>query len=74
MHAKVKAYVQGLRWAGIKELLFELSTAYHVDLKILDEDKGLLRTTIFYQIEGEEQDVRKFREELRKAMEEYNKE
>lgn len=73
MNAKVKGYVQGLRWSGINEFLFDVSGVYHVDLTILKEDKGILRTTIYYQVEGEEQAVQRFRAALRKTMEEYNK-
>ncbi len=72
-HARVRGYAQALRWAGLKELLFHTALRYGADVTILHESTGLLRTTIFYQFEGEEQAVRKCCEHLRIVVNAYNK-
>jgi hypothetical protein len=69
---KVKSYIQGPRWSGIKEFVFEGATAYGLTYKTLEEDKGLLKTTIYYEVEGDEASIMLFMEELQRSIKNHN--
>ena len=69
---KTKSYMQGPRWAGIKEFLFELSLKCKLGFTILEEDKGWFRTTIYYELSGKEIDIREFFKLLKLAERNYN--
>lgn len=72
-YGSLKSYVQGPKWAGAKELLFALSIRYHVELTILDHDKGWIRETIYFKIDGFESDINTFMAHLNASLEEYNR-
>lgn len=53
---KYKGYIEGPRWAGIADGLKK--AAYGLGLDISTEtEKGFLRETVYYTIEGEENKV-----------------
>jgi hypothetical protein len=52
--ATFKTYIAGPRWAGLKKFLYDLATMTNVELTILDQDKGWVRETVYFKIDGEE--------------------
>ena len=70
--ATVKSYLSALKWAGAKEFLFDLAVSNHLQFKVLDHDKGLLRETIYYEVEGKESDLKRFKQRHDKALAEHD--
>ena len=68
---KWKSYISGLKWTGLKPLLFEISCKTKVNFKIIDRDRGFLRETIYFEIEGSEENIRKFNDYLKWSIKEY---
>jgi hypothetical protein len=71
--AKVKSYVEGPKWAGLKQVLFQLAIYYNLDLVIIDHDKGWIGETIYFSVEGESENIKGMNRALKKSIEEYNK-
>jgi len=69
---KWNSYIEGLKWAGLKQVLYDIAETSSVSLNITSEDKGLVRTFIEYSIEGEEKNINKFKRILAASIEEYN--
>lgn len=67
-----KGYVQGSKWSGIKEFLFELASAAKLPIKFLEEDKGWFRTTIWYEVEGDEENINWFGNKITTTIEAHN--
>lgn len=59
-----KSYVRGPRWAGIKEFLFELASIAQVYIRFLEEDQGWLHVTVWYEIEGQKENLDWFKSNL----------
>lgn len=47
-----KDYVSAPRWINIVSVLRRAALNWDVDFQVTAEDKGLLRTTIFFTVEG----------------------
>ena len=69
---KYKSYIQGLKWAGIKTLLYELAWDNQLDISILEHDKGWFRETIYYGLNGEDENIKCFNRQLKLVVEKYN--
>lgn len=70
---KSKGYITALKWSRHKQLLFIIANYNNLDFKIIEEDKGWLMSTIYYQVEGEPEDIKDFNRSVQKAIKEYNK-
>ena len=70
---RIRSCLRGLRWAGIKEFLFELAITNDLEFKVLDRDKGWLRETVYFQADGKESDLRRFKDQFEKSVAAYNK-
>ena len=70
---KIKTYVGGPKWAGLKDLLYELSTIYNLDLVIESHDKGWFRETIYFSLEGDAENVKAMGKHMERSLTEYNK-
>ncbi len=70
--ARIRSYVQGPRWAGFKEMLYRLAGLCQVRYATLEEDKGLLVTTIYYEVTGPTPNCQAFRSRLRATINEWN--
>jgi hypothetical protein len=55
-----RGYIAGLKWSGIMEFLFELSNSLKLELKVLQDDKGVVRRTIYFEISGEDEAINEF--------------
>ncbi len=70
MKTSVKSYVSGPRWVGLGRFLRE--AAMHCDLEIqIEREHGLIRETLFFKVEGEQENIEKMDEILQRAKEEY---
>lgn len=64
--------IEGPRWAGISGFIKD--TAFLFGLKLnIDVDKGWLRETVRFEVEGGENAVAKFKTTLYDAMADYQK-
>lgn len=57
---KYKGYISGMRWLRLKEILFEGAIVYNLNINFISEDKGIFRTTIYYEIYGDEKNIKHF--------------
>ncbi len=64
--------MSGLKIAGIEEFLFELAQLCNLGYKTIKEKKGILRETIFFEIEGEVENLNRFNVCVKKVVEERN--
>lgn len=69
----LKSSMEAPRWAGLKQLLYDMEIRHHCDLTILDHDKGLLRELIRYKFAGKESNLMNLKRDLERSFEEYNK-
>lgn len=67
-----KGYIRGFRWSGIMEFLFENASANTVILEILNDDKGLIERTVYFQVNGTEKRVDAFVSLAKHAVRKYN--
>jgi hypothetical protein len=64
--------ITGPRWAGASTFIKDAAFGYGLKLTI-DIEKGWLRETIRFEVEGEDGRVEKFKRDLRSAMEDYQR-
>lgn len=69
MKTKRGMYLSGTRFNGIKEFIFEVARRCNISYKITDADKGFIRETVFFEIEGESSNIEKAVRELSGACE-----
>ena len=69
MKTKRGMYLSGTRFNGIKEFIFEVARRCNISYKITDSDKGFIRETVFFEIEGESSNIEKAVREFRRACE-----
>lgn len=50
---KYRGYLSGLKWIGITPFLWSVANKTKIDLKITDREKGLLRETVYFELEGD---------------------
>lgn len=65
-------YVEGPKWAGLKQFLYSLGSYCNVDITIVSEDKGWLTTAIYYKGRGTWENLKKFSQMLKISMDQYN--
>jgi len=68
----LRSYIQGPRWAGLREFLFQASVATEVRLTVTEHSKGLLRETIYFTAEGHKPALQRFIDGIRSSVQEYN--
>jgi hypothetical protein len=64
--------VTGPRWAGASTFIKDAAFGYGLKLTI-EIDKGWLRETIRFEVEGDDSKVDKFKRDLHEAMEDYQR-
>lgn len=69
---KIKTYMSGLKIIGIEEFLFEVAQVCNLEYETIKEKRGILRETIFFEIEGEIENLNRFNEIVKKVVEERN--
>lgn len=68
----IKSHITAPRWAGMKEALFEGANSFGLEYQTLEEDKGFLRTTIYFKITGSKDMVQAFFKQLAIVVNEHN--
>ena len=66
------AYISGPRWAGVVPWLYALSYKLEVKLTIDHQDKGWIRETVAFTINGTEKNVKTFRAAYNATARAYN--
>ena len=67
---KFKAWIEAPKFAGVPSFL--KTTAWQLDIEIkVDVDSGWWFETVRFEVNGEENKVRKFQRILKQAIEEY---
>ena len=69
---KYRSYIKAPRWAGIQEYLLTAPLHFNLESKIIAETKRLLTTTIVYELEGEQDDITRFKKQMFHDVEKYN--
>ena len=71
---KVVSWLQGPRWAGGKDFLIQSAMRHGINLEILEENKGLIRTTIYYKAWSSDKDrLESWNKMIIQSVKEYNK-
>lgn len=71
---KHQGRASALRCSGLGEFLVRTAWTCCVSYRIVAEIKGLLHTTIYFEVEGAEEDVQKYVRRIRRMFEFYNRE
>lgn len=70
---KIKSWMSGLKCVNITRFLRSVAWELGIDIKILERDRGLLRETVYFQLEGEKIQLSEFGRIVKKTVEERNK-
>lgn len=70
--AILKSYVECLRFAQFGNWLEEYCWTHHIEILDLHSRKGLLRETVFYKLDADEDILSQFQKNLNFIMNEYN--
>jgi hypothetical protein len=65
------SYAEGPRWAGLKTAIYDIAITCGLAAEI-NEDKGLIRTTVYFTVRGPQEAIRRFRALLAHAINDYN--
>ncbi len=57
---QIRNYIAGLRWAGLREDLYNVAVKCRLELEVTDYTHGWLRETIFFTVRGSESNLRSF--------------
>jgi len=68
-----KSYISGLKWWGLKKALFQAANYFDLIIRFTDIDKGWIRETIFFEVEGDKENIEQFEKALQKEIDEFNK-
>jgi hypothetical protein len=68
-----KYVVEGPRWMGVKQFIKNESFILDLSLTQFEVDTGWIRETVRFEVTGEENNVKEFRELFVKALNDYNK-
>lgn len=67
-----RSHVEGPRFANFRRLLFAIAQLYGVDIEIEDQQKGIIRETIFFKYSGEQDKVELCQKQFVKSVNDYN--
>lgn len=70
--AEYQSYMEAPRWAGFKQYLWDLSSAFKLKLTIIDHDKGWIRETIYWKWSGEKKNITNALNQLRFDVRSWN--
>lgn len=70
---KYTSYISAPRWSNVKRGLYALAHEFCLDFNITDHDKGWIRETIYFEVEGEEKDVEEFEKYLNTIVKQHNR-
>lgn len=69
--AELTSWMEGPRWARISDFLLKSALNLGLSLTITRENKGLIRTTVYFTVSGDADRLQRFANELRAAVREY---
>ena len=69
----VKSWMSGLKCVNISRFLKSVAWDLGLEINILERDRGLLRETVYFQLEGNENQLSNFNRIVKKMVEERNK-
>ena len=69
--AYFQSYVEAPRWAGFGHALVECAHYSGVRLE-MRESKGLIKTTFYFTVTGEEENITRFKRLWRKVLDDYD--
>lgn len=70
--ATYRDMIEAPRWAGAQKLVRDLAWGYELKLEI-QADKGWLRETVRFSVEGDDRKVDKFKRDLYASIEDYQR-
>jgi hypothetical protein len=70
--ATFREILEGPRWAGLQKLVSDLAWGYNFKLD-LQADKGWVRETVRFSVEGNDQKVAAFKSGLYASLEDYQR-
>jgi hypothetical protein len=68
----LKSYIEAPRWAAFPKFLKDECFMLNLKIVRLDIDKGWVRETVRFEIEGGESDLLRFKRSLEASVKEYN--
>ena len=71
-HGTLKSYGEAPRWAGLSTFLRKVAWMLDLDIKI-NIEKGFIRETVFFEVEGTESKLLRFKEITEDVSRDYNK-
>ncbi len=69
----LKSYVEGPKWAAFPKFLRDACFMYELKIIHMDVDKGWIRETVRFEVEGTESNLRRLHKTIALGVEEYNK-
>ncbi len=70
--ATFRYIIEAPRWAGLQTLVRDLAWGYGLKLD-LQADKGWIRETVRFMVEGDDRKVANFRRDLYASLEDYQR-
>ena len=61
---RIKSYIQGPKFLGPMETLWNLADKHNLKLTVTQQDKGWFATTIYFEVHGKLSDLEAFRYDL----------
>ena len=65
MISRKRGVVSSPRWINLKAFLMKRAVHYGIKYKTLEEGKNFIRQTIYFEIEGEDEYLEKFCQEIK---------
>jgi hypothetical protein len=71
--AVIDTWIECPRWAKLPSFLRKLALIHDVEIMKLEKETGWIRETVFFRVEGSLEQMTAFRNDLERAVREYNK-
>lgn len=68
----LKSSVEGPRWAAFPKFLRDACFAYDLKILHMEVDKGWVRETVRFKVEGSESNLNRLKIAIERGIEEYN--
>lgn len=68
----LKSYVEGPKWAAFPKFLKDAFFMYDLKVVYMDIDKGWIRETVRFKVEGTESNLLKLQKAIEIGVKEYN--
>ena len=68
----LKSCVEGPKWAAFPKFLKDACFMYDLKVVYMDIDKGFIRETVRFKVEGSESNLRRLQKDIEIGVEDYN--